>query len=103
MRTIQIYRNTLHEKQLLADESGTTDYLGAIIAAMYPNENIIGLKFPSQLKKLIYPFTIQLRRVYIDTPISIAIIQKSQLPPRDAEPAIQELMAQFHYNLEFLG
>jgi hypothetical protein len=103
LNTIHVYRSCLHEKQLLADESGSTDILGGIISYLYPNIDLINLKVPSQTKKLMYPFTIQIRRVTIDTPLTIEILQAYSLPRKDTENAIINLMAKYNYRLEFLG
>ena len=101
MKHITIYRNLIHQKQLLADESGTTDYLGAMIAELYPKQQTIGLKLPSQLKRLIFPFTIEIRRSILDSPTTISILQSTSFPQKDAEAAIIEIMAKFQYQIIF--
>lgn len=101
MQNIVIERKWIHTKAKLGDSSGTVDYLGALILAIHPNENIIDVKRPSEIKKLLYPFTIKLRGI-MDSKVTIDILQQSSLPQRDAEPAIIKTMAQFGYEVSFV-
>jgi hypothetical protein len=101
MRQVVIYRSLIHANQVLATKDGTTDYLGQLISTMYPNQQLVDLKLPSQTKKLLHPFTISIRRSILDSPLTISILQVSSLPRKDAEEAIIGLMAKFQYQVIF--
>ena len=103
MQKYRIIRSLLPSKPVfLEDKDGRLDYIGQILQQMkVKTRDGFGKCFrtPSQLKEIIFPFTVQLRGTILDSKITIDILR---LPPGKASEAeLSKILATVGIELVF--
>ena len=103
MQKFRIIRSLLPSKPMyLEDKDGRLDYIGQILHAMgVPTKDSMGkpYRLPSQINKNIFPFTINIWNVNIDSKITIDILR---LPPgKQSEAELSKILATVGIELVF--
>lgn len=82
------------------EDSGHLDYLGQILEQM--NHDVTGKRLPSDLKKVIFPFTCMQRGRVLDTNITLQIVSLDGLSPADREKKVISILKEIGITLEFI-
>ncbi len=92
MQTVEIPKILLLHPCPYMEKDGQYDILGCLLLARgisIPEKT----KFPSQLKQHVPPFTVQLRRSILDSPLTQSIIKLDVYPQKELLVPLNNLLA----------
>ena len=92
MQTVEIPKILLAHPCSYMEKDGQYDILGCLLLARgisIPEKT----KFPSQLKRHVPPFTVQLRRSILDSPLTQSILKLDVYPQKELLVPLNNLLA----------